>query len=610
MHNHTHVANEKYRRSEAIRAARAWLDDARTWLELAKHVNTKAPTPLNVVCGCTALAFQLIYNSLIVAEDKRPREKDGIEKSHRRLKQEIQCLIEEWVSDVGFNDCRKVPRTLDEYIPPKRNPFDIEPQNAELIRASDIANLFEMIPNLLNLAEQSLTEATNALQEDEPNHDNDLDAVLGKIQEIVKASEVGEYIFRGERECYDKTCSSLYRHFERDIDAEKFKFGGIQDEMLKEAKAFVKTDTDFEILTQLQHYGGKTNFIDFTTDFLIALYFACDGSHDEDGRIVLLEKSKAIQNDYKLTEPQIPQNRVLSQKSIFVTYCKGFIEPNRIIKIPRVLKQRMLYYLRKHHRISTQTIYNDLDGYIKYETIHQPAYAAFWNGVFCHVNGQFDNAIEHYGAALALNSDFAAAYSHRGAAYNEKNERDLAIKDFTKAIEVSADYAFAHHNRGLAYYHENKCKLAIKDFDKAIELDPGDAKSFNTRGVAHNKLGELESAVRDFTKAISINPNFYHPFYNRGKAYYRKEEYDLAINDLSKAVVLNPECGRAYFYRGMARLHSYEWTTFKVDLTTATRNGVNIASEFSALESSVGAFERKIGVELPEDIAALLQSSL
>ena len=51
-------------------------------------------------------------------------------------------------------------------------------------------------------------------------------------------------------------------------------------------------------------------------------------------------------------------------------------------------------------------------------------------------------------------------------------------------------------------------------------------------------------------------------------------------------------------------------TTFKVDLTTATRNGVNIASEFSALESSVGAFERKIGVELPEDIAALLQSSL
>ena len=35
---------------------------------------------------------------------------------------------------------------------------------------------------------------------------------------------------------------------------------------------------DFEILTELQHYGGKTNLIDFTTDYLIALFFACDGS--------------------------------------------------------------------------------------------------------------------------------------------------------------------------------------------------------------------------------------------------------------------------------------------------------------------------------------------
>ena len=31
---------------------------------------------------------------------------------------------------------------------------------------------------------------------------------------------------------------------------------------------------DFEILTEIQHYGGKTNLIDFTTDYFIALFFA------------------------------------------------------------------------------------------------------------------------------------------------------------------------------------------------------------------------------------------------------------------------------------------------------------------------------------------------
>ena len=44
---------------------------------------------------------------------------------------------------------------------------------------------------------------------------------------------------------------------------------------------------DFEILTEIQHYGGKTNLIDFTTDYFIALFFACDGHHDKEGRVIL-----------------------------------------------------------------------------------------------------------------------------------------------------------------------------------------------------------------------------------------------------------------------------------------------------------------------------------
>ena len=54
--------------------------------------------------------------------------------------------------------------------------------------------------------------------------------------------------------------------------------------------------TDFEILTEIQHYGGKTNLIDFTIDYLVALFFACDGHHDKDGRVIL-QKADEIQND-------------------------------------------------------------------------------------------------------------------------------------------------------------------------------------------------------------------------------------------------------------------------------------------------------------------------
>ena len=49
---------------------------------------------------------------------------------------------------------------------------------------------------------------------------------------------------------------------------------------------------DFETLTELQHFGGYTNLIDFTTDSHIALFFACDGSRGKPGRIILLEKTE------------------------------------------------------------------------------------------------------------------------------------------------------------------------------------------------------------------------------------------------------------------------------------------------------------------------------
>ena len=104
------------------------------------------------------------------------------------------------------------------------------------------------------------------------------------------------------------------------------------------AKDYTHEKNDFEILTELQHYGGHTNLIDFTTDNHIALFFACDGSHNKDGRVILLEKTEEIKN--QIEHPQNPQNRIIAQKSIFVRPPKGFLEPGQynMIDIPKSLK--------------------------------------------------------------------------------------------------------------------------------------------------------------------------------------------------------------------------------------------------------------------------------
>ena len=103
-----------------------------------------------------------------------------------------------------------------------------------------------------------------------PQNDS-LSEVLEIIREIAEKSAGGDYIYRGEPECFEKVSSSLYRH--TDIEAEHFDIEIVQKEILNKAKKYTHEKDEFEILTELQHFGGKTNLIDFTTDYLIALFF-------------------------------------------------------------------------------------------------------------------------------------------------------------------------------------------------------------------------------------------------------------------------------------------------------------------------------------------------
>ena len=222
------------------------------------------------------------------------------------------------------------------------------------------------------------------------------------IHEIEQKSKGGGYIYRGERKCNPKVSSKLYRDFE--IEDKDFDIELVQKEMLAAAKkhigdlpqnfrldapippnmieALTEEARDFEILTEIQHYGGKTNLIDFTTDYFIALFFACDGRYDEDGQVIL-QKTGEISD--MIAHPRNPRHRVIAQKSVFIRPSRGFIEPdeNDIVTIPANLKQPLLQHLRDYHGISTEVIYNDIHGFIRNQDIHGDAYTHFYRGFAC-----------------------------------------------------------------------------------------------------------------------------------------------------------------------------------------------------------------------------------
>ena len=417
---------------------------------------------------------------------------------------------------------------------------------------------------------------------------NDLSQIREKISEIEEKSANGDYIYRGEPECHQehphcgKVSSSLWREYGIEID--DFSIEVVQKEMLNDAKKhtghlpqdsradfaailnLAGKDADeafnFEILTEIQHYGGKTNLIDFTTDYFIALFFACDGHHDEDGRVIL-QKTEDVKD--MITTPRNPRHRVIAQKSVFVRPPKGFIEPQKdnIIIIPANLKRFILQHLRTYHGISTETIYNDLYGFIRNQGIHGGAYTQFYRGFACQQRAdesitleekrkEYEKSIEYYTKAIDLKPNFLEAYNNRGNAYCEMDEFDLAIDDFNEVVVIKPDYAEAYNNRGTAYKNKGNYDCAIMDYNTAIKLKPNLAEAYDNRGNAYKLKGDYDYAIKDFSTAIKLNPHYAGAYNNRGLAYSDKGLVDRAIEDFNTAIQHNPDLVEAYNNRGLA----------------------------------------------------------
>ena len=111
---------------------------------------------------------------------------------------------------------------------------------------------------------------------------------LSKILQTLSEPEKGHTrFFRGHGDESWKLLPSIYRE---DYLIEN------EDKIIKDALTycpddFLPSDTLFEKLVKLQHYGYSTRLLDLTTNALVALYFAAwnEQHQDKDGELIILD---------------------------------------------------------------------------------------------------------------------------------------------------------------------------------------------------------------------------------------------------------------------------------------------------------------------------------
>lgn len=304
------------------------------------------------------------------------------------------------------------------------------------------------------------------------------DKVRKLIREIEDAAADGDYIYRGEDKDYGKVSSSFYREYFEDTGfyLTSYKDGFVdqvfEEKVVREATMWeypegwryyeaydelphrgghigsIWKEQHVNTMSALQHYGGKTNLIDFTKDPLVALYFACDGAPNEIGRVILLQATigqgtivskpwipweseydpRGIGDaDVRVWEPNGPEVRVGRQKSVFVQPRNGFFDPRNTIPIPKEDKKNVLAYLEAEYNIGRKHIYGDLHGFVKYQSAHKDEVMESEDVLRC--------LIDKYSESIKCNPT-AQLYCCRGFAHSLLEELDEAINDFGKSIRI------------------------------------------------------------------------------------------------------------------------------------------------------------------------------
>jgi len=174
---------------------------------------------------------------------------------------------------------------------------------------------------------------------------------------------------------------------------------------------------------------------------------------------------------------------------------------------------------------------------------------AFDEGVALSRAGKFDESVESFNKAIALNPNCQDCFYNIGFAYAQKKEYDKAEENYKKALAVKADYTEAYNGLANIYNAQRKFDLAAEASKKASELSAaapgallgGNADALFNEGVILWNGGKIADAKAKFQAAIAANANHAESHYQLGMALVNEGKLADAGAEFNTYLKLAPE---------------------------------------------------------------------
>lgn len=117
---------------------------------------------------------------------------------------------------------------------------------------------------------------------------------------------------------------------------------------------------------------------------------------------------------------------------------------------------------------------------------------------------RFQEALEAFNLAIALDERNYKAYNKRGVVYAALRRDDEAILDYTVAISLEPRFYNAYLNRGNLWAHVHNYQRALLDYTQAISINPWERAAYDNRSELYSMMGRHDLAAADKAAVIAL----------------------------------------------------------------------------------------------------------
>ncbi len=117
--------------------------------------------------------------------------------------------------------------------------------------------------------------------------------------------------------------------------------------------------------------------------------------------------------------------------------------------------------------------------------------------------GEYEQAVEDFAQALALDSANPQYYCQRGEVLWRYQKYQDAIADYTAALERYPSSICALQGRALAYLGDGNAQQALADSNQALRLDPDNTELLLLRARAHHAANSYDAAIDGFSQVLA-----------------------------------------------------------------------------------------------------------